>query len=45
MKCNVDLAGVTQGTECWPAKQRVVGSIPGLRHMPGLQARSPAGGT
>ena len=37
------LAGVAQWTECWPANQRVVASIPAL--IPGLGARSPVGGT
>ena len=39
------LAGVAQWIECQPANQRVAGSIPGLGHMPGLQARCPMGGT
>ena len=39
------LAGVALGIECWPWNQRVVGLIPSLRHLPGLQARFPLGGT
>ena len=38
------LAGVAQRIECWPANQRVTGSIPSLEHMLGLQARSPVKG-
>ena len=38
------LAGVTQWTERRPANQRDAVSIPGLGHMPGLQARSPGRG-
>ena len=37
------MTGVVQWTECRPANQRVIGSIPSLGHMPGLQARSPVG--
>ena len=32
------LAGMAQWIECQAAKQRVAGSITGLRHMPGLWA-------
>ena len=40
------LAGVAQWTECQPAvNQKVMGSNPSLGHMPGLQAKSLAGGT
>ena len=38
------LADVAQWLEYGPANQRVTGSIPSLRHMPGLRARSPVGG-
>ena len=38
------LAGVAQWFECQPVNQRVASSIPSLGHIPGLQARSPAGG-
>ena len=31
--------------ECQPMNQRVAGSIPSLGHTPGLQARSPVGGS
>ena len=31
--------------ECQSADQRVPGLIPSVGHMPGLQARSPLGGT
>ena len=41
----VALAGVAQWIKCWPANQRVTGLISSLRHMPGLQSRSPVGGT
>ena len=40
----VALTGMAQWIECRPAKQRVISSIPTLGHMPGLQAKSPAGG-
>ena len=36
-------AGVAQWIECQPVNQRVASSIPSLGHIPGLQARSPAG--
>ena len=39
------LAGVAQWIELWPLNQKVTGSIPSVGHMPGLQARSPVGGT
>ena len=39
------LAGVAQGMERWPVNQRVAGSIPSQGHVPGVQARSPVGGT
>ena len=39
------LAGIAQWIEHGPANQRVASSIPSLGHMPGLQARSPVGGT
>ena len=38
------LAGVAQWIECQPANQRATSSIPCLRHMAGLRARSPVGG-
>ena len=37
------LAGVAQWIEHGPVNQRVTGSILNLRHVPGLQARSPTG--
>ena len=37
------LASVAQWIECKPANQKVTGSIPS-GHVPGLWARSPAGG-
>ena len=40
----VALADVAQWIERWPANQRVIGSIPTLGHMPGLQAGSPVRG-
>ena len=42
-KKNLVLAGVAQWTEHWPVNQRVAGLIPSW-HIPGLGARSPAGG-
>ena len=39
------LAGVPQWIEHEPVNQRVTGSISSLGLMPGLQARSPVGGT
>ena len=38
------LAGVAQWIECLSANQKVASSIPSLRHMPGLRARSPVWG-
>ena len=38
------VADVAQWIECWPMNQRVMGSIPSLGHVPGLQARPPVGG-
>ena len=37
------LAVVAQWIELRPVNQRVAGLIPSLRHMPGLQVRSPVG--
>ena len=37
------LAGVAQWTEHQPANSEVAGLIPSPGHIPGLQARSPAG--
>ena len=44
-KNQTGLAGVAQWSEYQPANQRVASSIPSLGHMPGLRARSLAGGT
>ena len=41
---NRALAGVAQWIEHWILNQRVIGWIPSLGHMPGLQARSPVVG-
>ena len=40
----LDLAGVAQWIEHWPANQRVTGLIPSQDSMPGLWARSPVVG-
>ena len=37
------LTGMAQWTECLPANQNVVGSIPSLGQVPGLQAGFPDG--
>ena len=39
------LAGVAQWIERQPVNQKLTGSIPSQRHMPGLRARCPAGVT
>ena len=41
----IALAGVAQWIEHGPVNQRAAGWIPRLGHMPGLQVRSPVGGT
>ena len=39
------MADLAQWIEWQPANQRVTGLIPSLGNVPGLQARSPVGGT